>query len=109
MKTANIPHDVKDFQKVDSKILQQFILDCFLHHKIKLIRNWGSCDEADQLCFKDVTLLQFATPSCNFQICIQPKQFHISITHMTKRGRNLHLYFVKKLTAMIAGDYKPNF
>lgn len=109
MKTSYVETDSYDPKDVPSAILQQFILDCFLNHKIKLIRNWGSADDEDHLCYKDVTLLHFATRSCNFQMLIRPKENRIHIAHHSKRGRKLYLYFVKKLAAMITGDYKPNF
>lgn len=109
MKTSYVETDSYDSKDVPSAILQQFILDCFLNHKIKLIRNWGSTDDEDHLCYKDVTLLHFATRSCNFQMLIRPKENRIHIAHHSKRGRKLYLYFVKKLAAIMNGDYKSNF
>jgi hypothetical protein len=91
------------------EIVQQFTLDCFLHHKIKLRRNWGSGDETDQLPFKDVTLLQFVNKSNTFQILIRPKEGTINILRLTNRTRTLFLYFVKKLELMMRNEYHPNF
>lgn len=109
MKISSVQEDGRTFNNVPKELIQQFTLDCFLHHKVKLIRNWGSCDDSDQLPYKDVTLLQFATKSCNCRCIIKPREGTIAIGHSTNRGRSLYLYFVKKLQAMIEGTYKPNF
>jgi len=90
MKTASIEQDKTEYY-VSSDIVKDLILDCFLHHKLKLIRNWGSTDETDELCFKDVTLIQFVTRTANFQIVIRPQDKRVMLMHATKRGRKLFL------------------
>lgn len=97
------------FNNVSPEIIKEFTLNCFLHHKIKLIRNWGSSDESDQLAFKDTTLLQFCTRSNNVQILIKPKDKTIRILRTTSRGRKLFLYFTKILELMMTNNYRPNF
>jgi hypothetical protein len=97
------------FDRLSPKVIQEFTLNCFLHHKIKLRRNWGSGDETDQLPYKDVTFLQFTTPSANLQIGIKPKENQIVIMRTSKRARKLYLYFLKILQLMESNDYKPNF
>lgn len=94
---------------VSQDVVKSMILDCFLHHKLKLIRNWGSTDETDQLCFKDATLIQFATRTVNFQIVIRPKERRVMLMHTTKQGRKLFVYFLDKLKKMIDNNYLPNF
>ncbi len=108
MKVASIQQDKTEYY-VHSDVVKGMILDCFLHHKLKLIRNWGSADETDQLCFKDVTLIQFVTRTTNFQIVIRPKEGRVMLMHTTKRGRKLFLYFLQKLQKMIDNTYLPNF
>lgn len=107
MKIAAIIKEEKEFTQVKSQILRLFTLDCFLHHKIKLIRNWGMADDTDQLPFNNTTLLQFTTPSANVQILIKPKEARIIILHMTKRGRKLYLYFVEKLSEYTKDHFEP--
>ena len=97
------------FDRLSPKVIQEFTLNCFLHHKIKLRRNWGSSDETDQLPYKDVTFLQFTTPSANLQIGIKPKENQIVIMRTSKRARKLYLYFLKVLQLMGSNDYHPNF
>jgi hypothetical protein len=109
MKISTIAQEQKKFEGLEEATIKAVVLDCFLHHKLKLIRNWGSTDETDELCYKDVTLLQFGTKSCNFQIIIKPKESTISLLHITNRGRKLYLYFIRKLEAIRNRNYKPNF
>jgi len=109
MKISSISHETRIFNNVSSDIIKEISLNCFLHHKIKLIRNWGSTDNTDQLPFKDVTLLQFTTPSTNFTIILKTKEGKITIEHFTNRGRKLYLYFIKQLQSIINNEYKPNF
>lgn len=90
-------------------IVKDLVLDCFLHHRLKLIRNWGSTDDTDELSFKDATLLQFATKTVNFQIVIRPDSGEIMIMHTTKRGRALYIYFFRKITSMMESTHTPNF
>jgi hypothetical protein len=97
------------FDRLSPKVIQEFTLNCFLHHKIKLRRNWGSGDETDQLPYKDVTFLQFTSPSANLQIWIKPKENQIVIMRTSKRARKLYLYFLKVLQLMESNDYHPNF
>ena len=94
---------------VSSDVIKNMVLDCFLHHKLKLIRNWGSTDETAQLCFKDTTLLQFVTRTTNFQILIRPKEGRVMLIHTTKRSRKLFIYFQQKLQKMVDKEYLPNF
>jgi hypothetical protein len=107
MKLSTIDQEKKEF--TCPEIVQAIALDCFLHHKIKLIRNWGSTDETDELCYKDATLLQFTNRACSFQLALRPKEGKVMIMHTTNRGRKLYIYFVRKIQAMLTGTYKPNF
>lgn len=108
MKLSTVAQEGKEFTQLPPEIVKSFVLDCFLHHKIKLIRNWGRTDETDQLPFNQTTLLQFATKSVNFQILVKPDESRIIIRHTTSRGRKLYIYFVKKLIEYNQ-NYKPNF
>jgi hypothetical protein len=108
MKLSTVAQEKKEFTQLQPEIIKQFVLDCFLHHKIKLIRNWGQTDDTDQLPFNQTTLLQLATKSVNFQILVKPAECRIIIMHTTSRGRKLYIYFVKKLIGYNQ-NYKPNF
>ena len=108
MKLSTIAEEKKEFTQLAPEVTKQFVLDCFLHHKIKLIRNWGRTDDTNELPFNETTLLQFATKSVNFQILVKPAECRIIIQHRTSRGRKLYVYFVKKLMEYNQ-NYKPNF
>lgn len=104
-----IPIEEEQKTNLPKDMIKDLVLDCFLHHKLKLIRNWGSVDNTDQLPFKDATMLQFVTNSVNFQILIKPKEGEIVLIHSTKQGRKLYLYFMEKIQSMRLGTYKPTF
>jgi len=91
-----IEEDKKEIPLTSTQI-RQLTLDCFLHHKLKLRRNWGQTDETEQLSYSTTTLLQFITKSCNFQILIKPKEKRVILIHSTKRGRKLFIYFNSKI------------
>lgn len=88
---------------ITQEVIKEFTLDCFLHSKIKLRRNWGRTDLHNQLDFKNTTLLQFDSRTANFQIFIQPvgkQACTVTLTHHTKQSKPLFDYFLNKLKTL---------
>lgn len=88
---------------ISPEVVKEFTLDCFLHSKIKLRRNWGRTNQHNQLNFKDTTLLQFESRTANFQILIQPVgklACSITLARHTKQSKPLFDYFFNKLKTL---------
>lgn len=89
--------------------MKEFILDCFLLHDLKLVRNWGASDPDDHLCYKDVTLLQFRSESKKTLVTLRPKQGHVEISCSSVQSSKLFHYLSEKADKLINKLHLPYF